>query len=121
MGYYAESLVCDLLRLFLRSPLPVGWDKLVHARTKMKKSLRFYGNVGYESIFSEFGKKYPDMKLSYVAGRGSADIVPRVLSEQRAEKYLGDIFLAGPNGTFIIHQAKGLDALKPAFNVARGR
>ena len=93
---------------------PAGWDKLV-GRRKEEKELTIYGNVGYESIFAEFAKKYPDIKLSYVTGRGSADIVPRVLSEQRAGKYLGDIFLAGPNGTFIIHQAKGLDALKPAL------
>ena len=71
---------------------PVGWDKLVHA-AKNEKELTIYGNVGYESIFSEFGKKYPEIKLSYVTGRGSADIVPRVLSEQRAEA--GGIFGGG--------------------------
>lgn len=92
----------------------IGWDQIVRA-ARNEKELTIYGNVGYESIFAEFGKKYPDIKLSYVTGRGSADIVPRVLSEQRAGKYLGDIFLAGPNGTFVIHQGKGLDPLKPAL------
>jgi ABC-type Fe3+ transport system substrate-binding protein len=90
------------------------WDQIVRA-ARNEKELTIYGNVGYESIFAEFGKKYPDFKLSYVTGRGSADIVPRVLSEQRAGKYLGDIFLAGPNATFVIHQAKGLEPLKPAL------
>jgi iron(III) transport system substrate-binding protein len=90
------------------------WDKLVRA-AKGEKELTIYGNVGYESIFAEFAKKFPDIKLTYVTGRGSADIVPRLLSEQRAGKYLGDIFLAGPNGTYAIHQAKGLDPLKPAL------
>jgi hypothetical protein len=91
-----------------------SWDKLVRA-ARDEKELTIYGNVGYESIFAEFAKRFPDIKLSYVTGRGSADIVPRVLSEQRAAKYLGDIFLAGPNGTYAIHQAKGLDPLKPAL------
>ncbi len=91
-----------------------AWDKLVRA-AKAEKELVIYGNVGYEPIFAEFAKKFPDIKLSYVTGRGSADIVPRLLSEQRAGKNLGDIFLAGPNGTYIIHQAQGLDPLKPAL------
>ena len=91
-----------------------GWDKLVQA-AKNEKELTIYGNVGYESIFPEFGKKYPEIKLTYVTGRGSSDIMPRVLSEQRAGKHLGDIFLAGPNATFTIHQAKGLGPLKPAL------
>ena len=93
---------------------PASWDALVRA-AKGEKELTIYGNVGYEPIFAEFAKRFPDIKLSYVTGRGSADIVPRVLSEQRAGKYLGDIFLAGPNGTYAIHQAKGLDPLKPAL------
>jgi|SRR5262245_3040873 len=91
-----------------------AWDKLARA-AKGEKELTIYGNVGYESIFAEFAKKFPDIKLSYVTGRGTADVVPRLLSEQRAGKYLGDIFLAGPNGTYVIHQAKGLDPLKPAL------
>jgi hypothetical protein len=96
------------------TPSSQTWDQVVRA-ARNEKELTIYGNVGYESIFAEFSKKYPDIKLTYVTGRGSADIVPRLLSEQRAGKYLGDLFLAGPNGTFVIHQAKGLDPLKPVL------
>ena len=71
-----------------------SWDKLVRA-AKGEKELTIYGNVGYESIFAEFAKKFPDIKLTYVTGRGSADIVPRLLSEQRAGKIPGRYFFGG--------------------------
>ena len=91
-----------------------GWDKIVSA-AKSEAALTIYGNTGYEAIFAEFEKKYPGIKVVYVTGRGGPDIVPRILSEQRAEKYLGDLFLAGPTPAFTLHQGKALDPVKPVL------
>ncbi|MBI4523835.1 MAG: ABC transporter substrate-binding protein, partial [Deltaproteobacteria bacterium] len=43
------------------------------------------------------------------------DILPRVLSEQRAGRYLGDLFLAGPTAAFTLLQAGALEPMKPAL------
>jgi iron(III) transport system substrate-binding protein len=89
-----------------------AWDKVV-AGAKSEGALTIYGNTGYDAIFAEFEKRYPGIKVVYVTGRGGPDIVPRILSEQRAEKYLGDLFLAGPTPAFTLHQGKALDPVKP--------
>ena len=85
------------------------------AAAKSEGALTIYGNTGYDTIFAEFEKRYPGIKVVYVTGRGGPDIVPRILSEQRAEKYLGDLFLAGPTPAFTLHQGKALDPIKPAL------
>jgi iron(III) transport system substrate-binding protein len=90
------------------------WDRIVNA-ARSEGALTIYGNTGYDAIFAEFEKKYPGIKVVYVTGRGGPDIVPRILSEQRAEKYLGDLFLAGPTPAFTLHQGKALDPVKPAL------
>ena len=94
--------------------LQAQWDKIVSA-ARSEGALTIYGNTGYDAIFAEFEKKYPGIKVVYVTGRGGPDIVPRILSEQRAEKYLGDLFLAGPTPAFTLHQGKALDPVKPAL------
>jgi iron(III) transport system substrate-binding protein len=97
-----------------KSSAQAGWDKIVSA-ARSEGALTIYGNTGYDAIFAEFEKKYPGIKVVYVTGRGGPDIVPRILSEQRAEKYLGDLFLAGPTPAFTLHQGKALDPVKPAL------
>jgi iron(III) transport system substrate-binding protein len=87
------------------------WEKTVKAAER-EGSLTIYGNLGYEKIFDEFEKKFPSIKVAYATGRGSSDIVPRLLSEQRAGKYLGDIYLAGVNGMDVIYDAKALNPIK---------
>ena len=48
-------------------------------------------------------------------GSGAPDVVPRVLSEQRGGKFLGDLALLGGSGLYSLYQAKALDPLKPAL------
>lgn len=88
------------------------WNETVRAAQR-EGTLTIYGNTGYERIFTEFEKKYSGIKVFYVNGRGSSDIVPRILGEQRGEKYLGDIYLAGVNGMEGLLRAKALDPILP--------
>ena len=69
----------------------------------------------YEALIEAFKKDYPEIKASVVTGTG-AQLGNRILAERRAEKYLVDVFSAGPNSAFnILYKGKTLDPLKPAF------
>ena len=83
------------------------WEKTVSA-AKAERQLTIYANPGYDAVFAEFEKKYLEIKVVYVTGRGSPDLLPRLLSEQRAGKYIGDLFLAGPTPAFRLHEAEAL-------------
>ena len=90
------------------------WEKTVSA-AKTEGRLTIYAHVSYESIFPEFEKKYPEIKVVYVIGRGAPDILPRLLSEQRAGRYIGDLFLAGPTPAFRLQAAGALSPMRPAL------
>ena len=90
------------------------WESVVKA-AKAEGQLAIYANTSFEAIFPEFRKKYPEIKITYVTGVGAPDVVPRVLSEQRGGKFLGDLALLGGSGLYSLYQAKALDPLKPAL------
>ena len=90
------------------------WEGVVKA-AKAEGQLAIYANTSFEAIFPEFRKKYPEIKITYVTGVGAPDVVPRVLSEQRGGKFLGDLALLGGSGLYSLYQAKALDPLKPAL------
>ena len=66
------------------------WTKTV-AAAKKEGQLTIYGNSGYDIQFREFQKKYPEIKVKTVLGRGS-HIAPKLLSERRAGKHLVDLY-----------------------------
>ncbi len=90
------------------------WEKTVKG-AKSERQLTIYANVGYEKIFKPFEKRYPEIKIVYVLGRGAPDILPRVLSEQRAGRFLGDLFLAGGTAAFTLLRAGALEPMKSAL------
>lgn len=90
------------------------WEAVVKA-AKTEGQLAIYANTSFEAIFPEFRKRYPEIKITYVTGVGGPDVVPRVLSEQRGGKYLGDLALLGGSGLYSLYQAKALDPIKPAL------
>jgi len=90
------------------------WEKTVNA-AKAEGQLTIYANVGYEKIFPQFEKRYPEIRVVYVTGRGAPDLLPRLLSEQRAGRYIGDLFLAGPTPAFTLHQTGALDSMRSAL------
>ena len=90
------------------------WEVVVKA-AKAEGQLAIYANTSFEAIFPEFRKRYPEIKITYVTGVGGPDVVPRVLSEQRGGKFLGDLALLGGSGLYSLYQAKALDPIKPAL------
>ena len=97
-----------------RAGAETEWDKIEKA-AKSEGQLILYANTSFEAIFPDFQKRYPEVKVTYVTGVGGPDLVPRILQEQRAEKYIGDLALFGGSGLYAIHQANGLDPIKPAL------
>ena len=69
------------------------WDKTVQA-AKKEGRLTVYGSSAHEKLFRLFNKQYPEIKVTYVSGRGSEN-GPRFLRERRAKKYIVDLYVAG--------------------------
>ncbi len=88
------------------------WDKSVEA-AKKEGQLVLYGSADYEKLFAEFNKKYPEIKVVGVFGRG-ADVAKRFMAERRAEKYLADLYVNGmTTGYNVFYKAKVLDPIPP--------
>jgi iron(III) transport system substrate-binding protein len=88
------------------------WEKTVEA-AKKEGDLVLYGSADYEKLFAEFNKKYPEIKIIGVFGRG-ADVAKRFMAERRAEKYLADLYVNGQTtGYNVFYKAKALDPIPP--------
>jgi iron(III) transport system substrate-binding protein len=88
------------------------WDRSVEA-AKKEGQLVLYGSADYEKLFAEFNKKYPEIKIIGVFGRG-ADVAKRFMAERRAEKYLADLYVNGQTtGYNVFYKAKALDPIPP--------
>jgi iron(III) transport system substrate-binding protein len=91
-----------------------NWDETV-AAAKKEGRLVLYGSADYEQLFGEFQKKFPEIKVSGVFGRG-ADVAKRILSERRAEKFLADVYVNGQGtGYNVLYKAKTVDPLAPVL------
>jgi iron(III) transport system substrate-binding protein len=90
------------------------WDRSVEA-AKKEGQLVLYGSADYEKLFAEFNKKYPEIKIVGVFGRG-ADVAKRFMAERRAEKYLADLYVNGQTtGYNVFYKAKALDPISPVL------
>jgi ABC-type Fe3+ transport system substrate-binding protein len=88
------------------------WDKTVQA-AKKEGQLVLYGSADFEFLFAEFHKKYPEIKVTGVFGRG-ADVAKRLMSERRAAKYLADLYVNGmTTGYNVFYKGKALDPMPP--------
>ena len=88
------------------------WDKTVEA-AKKEGQIVLYGSADFETLYAEFHKKYPEIRVTGVFGRG-ADVAKRLMSERRAEKYLADLYVNGQTtGYNVFYKAKALDPIPP--------
>jgi iron(III) transport system substrate-binding protein len=90
------------------------WDKTVEA-AKKEGQLVLYGSADFEKLFAELNKRYPEIKIVGVFGRG-ADVAKRFMAERRAEKYLADLYVNGmTTGYNVFYKAKALDPIPPVL------
>lgn len=90
-----------------------AWEKTVQA-AKKEGQVSIYSSDTFDLLFLEFQKRYPEIKVRSVIGRG-ADLVQRIMTERRAGKYLTDILVTGPTSEYSLYQAGALDPLRPAL------
>ena len=90
------------------------WEETL-AAAKKEGRLVLYGSADYEQLFGEFQKRYPEIKVTGVFGRG-ADVAKRILAERRAEKFLADVYVNGQGtGYNILYKGKTVDPLAPVL------
>jgi iron(III) transport system substrate-binding protein len=90
------------------------WERTVEA-AKKEMQVVVYGNRHLDLLFQEFGKKYGDIRVVTVTGRGS-EMGTRVMAERRAGRYLADLYQAGSTTPHeVLYPRKALDPLRPAL------
>lgn len=118
-----------VLALVSLSPFPVGvswaaearpawqaeWEKTVNA-AKREGQVLIYAAVGpyHPEIFAQFEKDYPEIKVVTTHGYSSR-MSPRLLAERRADKYLADVYMGGPDSLYTFYTSKLLDPITPLF------
>jgi ABC-type glycerol-3-phosphate transport system substrate-binding protein len=95
------------------------WEATAEAARK-EGEITIYGphNPAYQQIWSIFQKSYPEIKFSFVPGKGS-DHAQRIVAERRAGKFLADLLMGG-SSTFASFCAWDLRAVKAAAHLAGG-
>lgn len=97
-----------------RAPWQVEWEKTLQA-AHQEGEVVLYGSQENGVLFHEFQKKYPQIKVSHVPGHGGPTS-QRILSERRAGKYVGDLYLSGAwTGYNVLYKGEVLDPVKPAL------
>ncbi|NIO09388.1 MAG: hypothetical protein GTO40_15825, partial [Deltaproteobacteria bacterium] len=88
------------------------WDETVRAAKEEGRVVLYVSDVFFE-VFQEFQKKYPEIKVISVTGRGS-QIAQRVMAERRAGKYLADLYMGGSGTLYNVFYRGGvLSPIKP--------
>src|SRR5689334_23484772 len=91
-----------------------AWEKTV-AAGKKEGEVRIWGDleITHPDIVAAFNKEYPFIKPVIVSGK-VGDLMPRIIAERRAGKYLADVYSGGLGGrAFYDFQRAGvLDPLK---------
>ncbi len=88
------------------------WETTVEA-AKKEGEVVIYGphNPMYQQLWAIFQKSFPQVKFSFVPGKGS-DHSQRIVAERRAGKYLPDLLMGG-SSTFASFAPGTLEPLRP--------
>ena len=91
------------------------WQRVVEA-AKKEGQVSLYGGqeITHPEIIAAFNKEFPFVKVTSASGR-AADMLTRIVSERRADKYLADLTASGPNGPRMLYLNKILDPIAPTF------
>jgi ABC-type glycerol-3-phosphate transport system substrate-binding protein len=87
------------------------WEKTVEA-AKAEGQLVIYGGNDYETLFAEFQKKYPAIKVTSVIATGR-EVAQKMMTERRAGKYLVDLYLDGASTAYsVLYKGKVIEPIK---------
>jgi iron(III) transport system substrate-binding protein len=93
------------------------WEKTVQgAKKEGKLSLYLFQGEGELSAVAQlFQKKYPEINVTTVTGRGS-QLAQRIMAERRAGKFLVDAYIGGSTTPYeVLYRAKILDPFRDAL------
>jgi iron(III) transport system substrate-binding protein len=93
------------------------WEKTVQgAKREGKLSLYLFQGEGELSAVAQlFQKKYPEINVTTVTGRGS-QLAQRIMAERRAGKFLVDAYIGGSTTPYeVLYRAKTLDPFRDAL------
>ena len=94
-----------------------GWEKAI-AAAKKEGEVRLWGDqeITHPDIVAAFAKEYPFIKAVIVSGR-VGELMPRIIAERRAGKYLADLYSGGLGGRSFFDFLKTgvLDPIKPVL------
>jgi iron(III) transport system substrate-binding protein len=112
----AAALLC--FALAPRAPAGAAeWEKVL-AGAKKEGEVRLWGDqeITHPDIIAAFHREHPYIKAVTVSGR-VGDLMPRIIAERRAGRYLADLYSGGLGGrAFYDFQRAGvLDPIKPAL------
>jgi len=98
--------------VFAQSDWKQQWEATIEAARK-EGEVVIYGphNPVYQKIWAIFQKAYPELKFTFVPGRGS-DHIQRLVAEQRAGKNRADLIMGGST-TYASFTPGTLEPLKP--------
>ena len=100
-----------------KAPWQREWEKILEG-AKKEGEVRLWGEqeITHLDIIAAFNKEFPFIKAVTVSGR-VGDLMPRIIAERRAGKFLADIYSGGLGGRsfFDFHKAGVLDPLKPVL------
>jgi iron(III) transport system substrate-binding protein len=93
------------------------WEKNI-AAAKKEGEVRLWGDqeITHPDIVDAFARQYPFIKPVTVTGR-VGDLMPRIIAERRAGRYLADIYSGGLGGRafYDFMRAGVLDPIKPVL------
>lgn len=89
------------------------WEKVLQAARK-EGMVVVYGPSGEEMLYQEFRNRYPGIGVSYIPGGAEREY--KILSERRAGKFLGDVYIGGRDPLYSVEYKGGiLDPIKDAL------
>ncbi len=89
------------------------WEKTLEAAKKDEQITVYHTTGPFDSLFRQFQKQYPAIKVTGITGRGN-QLAPRIMAERRAGKYLADVYLGAVGTPFrVFYRAKILEPIGP--------
>jgi iron(III) transport system substrate-binding protein len=87
------------------------WTKILEG-AKREGKVVIHGAAGEDLLYDEFRKKYPDIRIVYIAGGGN-ERVDRIMSERRAKQYLADLYIGGKEPLYsVLYKGRMLDPVR---------
>jgi iron(III) transport system substrate-binding protein len=99
-----------------RAAWQIHWEKTVEGAKREGQVVIYHGS-DLEQTFAEFHKKYPEIKVVSVTGAtGPGGLSQRIMTEQRADKFLGDVYVLGATTAYmVLYKGNAFDPIKPAL------